>query len=427
MIVRIRPGKAGGSITAPPSKSMAHRLLLSAALSDQESRIENLALSEDILATIDCLQALGKQISVKNGRAVLSGPGILKDAGIASESLSAGNGGKKTESLPEVPIQLPVRESGSTLRFLIPCALTSGRAVLFTGAKRLFSRPLSVYETIAQEQDFLFRRTEDSLLVKGRLKPGNYTIPGNISSQFISGMLFALPGLCGDSRLEIIPPVESRPYIDMTMAALQSFGIDTRWSGTNTIEIPGKQAGTARNLSTEGDYSNAAFLEILNVFGGNTEISGLNPDSLQGDRVYRKLFSQLISGFPTIDLTDCPDLGPVLFAAAAALHGGKFTGTARLRIKESDRCAAMQEELRKFGILCENEEDSFTVLPGKIRTPSELLYGHNDHRIVMALSSLCTLTGGEISGAEAVRKSWPGYFETIGKLGIEVENDAVDQ
>ncbi|MBR6321332.1 MAG: 3-phosphoshikimate 1-carboxyvinyltransferase, partial [Lachnospiraceae bacterium] len=225
----------------------------------------------------------------------------------------------------------------------------------------------------------------------------------------------------------LIPPVESRPYILLTAAALKAFGIEICFEGDNIIRIPGKQRGKGLETQVEGDCSNAAFLEVLNTFGGCVRIEGLNPETLQGDRFYPELLEALSHGFCEIDLSDCPDLGPVLFAAAAALHGGKFTGTRRLRIKESDRTAAMQAELRKFGIRCENEENSFTVFPGNLKKPAEMLYGHNDHRIVMALASLLTLTGGEVSGAEAVRKSWPEYFETIKELGIEVELYAVDQ
>lgn len=423
MRVRITPGRARGRIEAPPSKSMAHRLLIAAALSEGRSRVDHLASSEDISATIDCLRALGTVIATGYGGADVSGTGFSGRGALKSEDKDlrpSGASGGET-------LILPVRESGSTLRFLIPIVLSLGIPARFTGAKRLFARPLSVYEELARKEGFWFERGEDSLFVSGRLKLGSFTIPGNISSQFISGLLFALPGLPEDSTLAILPPIESRPYIDMTMAALREFGIETHWENETTIRIPGNQRGQGRDLRVEGDYSNAAFLEILNFLGGTVQIEGLDPGSLQGDRIYTEYFAALRKGFSDLDLSDCPDLGPVLFAAAAAGAGGRFTGTARLRMKESDRCLAMQEELLKFGISCENREDSFTVFPGKLRKPEEPLYGHNDHRIVMALSSLLTRTGGEIEGAEAVAKSWPEYFEAIRKLGIEVTENAVDQ
>ena len=408
MIARILPGKARGTAVSPPSKSMAHRLLIAASLAGSGSRVENLSLSEDILATADCLKALGIRLRLEE----------------ADGAVSARFEGK-TELPAEVV--LPVRESGSTLRFLIPTALSLGRPVTFTGAKRLFERPLSVYENIAREEGFLFQRTEDSLTVSGSLRPKSYRIEGNISSQFVSGLLFALPMLQGESRIELIPPVESRPYIDMTMQALRDSGIESFWEEENVIRVPGNQRAEAKNSTVEGDYSNAAFLEVLNFFGGEVKVTGLREDSLQGDRVYREHFEALRKGSAEIDLSDCPDLAPVLFAAAAAMHGGVFTGTARLRMKESDRAAAMEEELLKFGVKCRNEENRFTVPGGRLRKPEEILNGHNDHRIVMALTSLLTVTGGRIDGAEAVRKSWPGYFTELQKLGIEVECDAVDQ
>ena len=401
MIARILPGKASGTVPAPPSKSMAHRLLIAAALAEGASTIQNVALSQDMLATADSLAILGQRVQIDNGTAVLA-------------PSPAAN-------------EVCVRESGSTLRFLIPLALTLGHPVTFTGAKRLFERPLSVYEEIAQEEGFQFDRQEDRLTVCGRLQPRTYRIRGDVSSQFVSGLLFALPGLSADSRIELIPPVESRPYIDMTMQALSLFGVRTCWVDDRTILVSGNQHPKGRSVTVEGDYSNAAFLEVLNLFGGDVQVTGLSPDSLQGDRIYQEYFPQLKEDAPVLDISDCPDLGPVLFAAAAVCGGGSFTGTERLRIKESDRLACMQKELAKFGIQTEIGDNTFTVLPGMLKEPAERLCGHNDHRIVMALSSLLTLTGGEIEGAEAVQKSWPDYFLVLQNLGIEVVLHAVDQ
>lgn len=409
--VHIRPGKAEGRVTAPPSKSMAHRLLIAAGLSEGAGSVDNLSASEDILATADCLMAMGRKLSLE-GDICRFAEGSLFSAACAD----TGN----PDSLD--PLILPVRESGSTLRFFVPIALLLGRPVRFTGAKSLFRRPLSVYEEIARKEGFLFRQDEESLLVCGRLRPKTYRIPGNISSQFVSGLLFALPFLPGDSRIELIPPVESRPYIGMTREALASFGIRTDWVNDTTLAVPGGQKARARDIRVEGDYSNAAFLSVLNLFGGKVEVLGLDPDSLQGDKIYREYFKRLSEGFCELDIRDCPDLGPVLFSAAAALRGGRFTGTARLKIKESDRAEAMEEELSRFGIRCAREDNSFTVFPGELKAPDQPLKGHHDHRIVMALSSLLTITGGEIQGAEAVRKSWPDYFKVINQLGIEVDS-----
>ena len=171
----------------------------------------------------------------------------------------------------------------------------------------------------------------------------------------------------------------------------------------------------------EGDYSNAAFFEALNCAGGTVSVTGLRPDSLQGDRVCREYFSRLAEGFTELDLADCPDLAPVLFAVAALCHGAAFTGTRRLRFKESSRGAAMAQEMAKFGVRLSLEENRITVPAAVLRTPSESLDSHADHRIAMALSVLCTRTGGEIRGAEAVCKSFPDYWHKLRSLGIKVD------
>ncbi|MBQ9358325.1 MAG: 3-phosphoshikimate 1-carboxyvinyltransferase, partial [Abditibacteriota bacterium] len=258
-----------------------------------------------------------------------------------------------------------------------------------------------------------------SLTVRGSLGPGTYRIRGDLSSQFASGLLFVLPLMDGDSRIEFTTPPESLPYIQMTIQVLDMFGVKVNSDG-DALAIPGGQKYLPRDADAEGDWSNAAFLEVLNLFGGSVKTEGLDPDSLQGDKICREYFARLAAGFAEADISQCPDLGPVLFAAAAGLHGGRFTGTARLAIKESDRAAAMAEELAKFGIRCRAEDNEFTVYPGELKAPTVPLYGHNDHRIVMALASLLTVTGGSLRGAEAVNKSWPEYFDTLKTLGVEV-------
>ena len=258
------------------------------------------------------------------------------------------------------------------------------------------------------------------------MTPGYFRIRGDISSQFVSGLAFALPLLKGDSVLELIPPVESRPYIDLTLTALRDFGAELTMEG-DIIRIPGPQQLQPRDMRVEGDDSNAAFFAALNCLGGRVELTGLRPDSRQADRVFRDHFAALADGTPVIDLRDCPDLGPVSMAVAAALHGAVFTGTRRLKDKESDRGAAMAEELGKLGITVLCGENEIRVLPGTLHTPAEPLDGHNDHRIVMALSVLLSRTGGVLNGAGAVDKSLPDFFSRLQKLGIEVHTDAMDQ
>ena len=218
-----------------------------------------------------------------------------------------------------------------------------------------------------------------------------------------------------------MPPIESRSYIKLTISALESFGINVKWLDDNTIFVPANQKYIPCDITVEGDYSGAAFPDALNLFSGNVKLSGLNESSIQGDSVYKKYYDMLTRGVPTIHIGDCPDLGPVMFAVAAAKNGGIFTGTKRLKIKESDRAMAMAEELKKFGTAVSVYDDTVVIYPKEFHKPTECLSGHNDHRIVMSLSVLLTLTGGEIDGAEAVSKSYPSFFEDLRALGIEAK------
>ena len=304
---------------------------------------------------------------------------------------------------------------------MIPLCLLSGNPMRLEGSETLLSRPLSVYDDLCREQGLALRRENAGLLAEGCLAPGEYTVPGGISSQFITGLLFALPLLPADNRIQLIPPVESRSYLSLTLQALHDAGVMVSWTDENTLLIPENAVYRPLDTKVEGDYSNAAFFEALNCAGGNVTVTGLRPDSLQGDRVYREFFPRLSAENAELDLADCPDLAPVLFAAAALGRGASFTGTRRLRFKESDRGAAMAQELAKFGVQLISEENRITVPAAALRAPSEPLDSHNDHRIAMALSLLCTRTGGEIRGAEAVRKSFPDYWDRLRSLGIEIE------
>lgn len=396
----VNKSTASGSVVAPPSKSMAHRMLIGAGLSSGTSVIKGISASEDMKATLDCLSALGAKCEVTGDTVEVHGADL--------------------KNLPENP-HLRCRESGSTLRFFIPlCLMTGETEVTLSGSDYLFSRPLNVYEEICQKQGIEYKREGASLKLKGKLKSDHFRIKGNISSQFITGLLFVLPLLEGDSTITLIPPVESLSYINLTVQALKCFGVEVKWQDEKTLYIKGNQQYKAVDTYVEGDYSNAAFFEALNTLGGSVEVKGLLDDSLQGDRVYKKHFPALSKGTPTINISDCPDLGPVLFAVAAAKHGGVFTGTKRLRLKECDRAEAMAQELKKFGVAVTVREDSVVVYPHDFHAPDEVLLGHNDHRIVMALTVLSSLTGGEIEGAEAVRKSMPDFFEKIKSIGVEV-------
>lgn len=398
MIAAFSPCRLGGTIEAPPSKSMAHRYLIGAALSGQVCTLSGIDYSEDILASMDCLKALGAKLTV-------SGDKVTVDPG---------------HFMQVEPEPLQCRESGSTLRFFIPLALCLGRSVALKGSPRLLERPLSVYETLCRENGFEFQKGTDSLMVCGKLRGGAYTLRGDVSSQFITGLIFALVHLGEDASVHILPPFESRSYIHLTICALRSFGANVDFADEYTIEIkPSRMHAYAGKI--EGDYSNAAFLEAFNCLGSAVRVENLNPGSLQGDRVYRGYFEALSEQMPTIDLSDCPDLGPILFALAAMKNGAIFTGTERLKAKESDRGMAMHEELTKLGGGLLFGSNTITVPKQVLRYRGVPLEGHNDHRIVMALSVVLSKLGGAIQGAEAVRKSYPGFFEDLKSLGAEVE------
>ena len=390
------PSTARGTVAAPPSKSLANRLLILAALAEGESRIFNPGASEDVLATADCLRALGAEVSFSDGCALVKGTDPTRLQRAAT---------------------LPCRESGSTLRFLLPLALLTGQEVRLTGSQRLFERPLSVYESLCTEKGLRFERTGDGLLVKGRLQPGCYTIPGNVSSQFATGLLLALPLLRGESRLELTGTLESRPYLELTLEALRQFGVVIEREAENRFRISGPQRPKPQSLTVEGDWSGAAYLLALNRLGGSVTVTGLDPGSRQGDRCFQELCEQL--GKRSISLADCPDLGPVLFALAAEV-GGCFTDTGRLRDKESDRCAAMRQELKKLGAEMTVLENSVEITGGNLHRPEIPLDSHNDHRIAMALSVLLSKYGGVLEGADCVGKSFPGFFDCLQALDVQI-------
>lgn len=408
MIVEIEPCVPAGKIAAPPSKSMAHRYLIGAALCGQECTLSGLDFSEDILATIDCLQALGANITI-DADAVRIDP----------QHFMSGAGFRQSEDIVEAPV-LECRESGSTLRFFIPLALCLGVPVTLRGSARLFERPLGVYEDLCRARGFTFHKETDSVTVRGRLQSGAYELEGGVSSQFVTGLIFALVYLGGDSLLRILPPFESRSYVDLTIRALRSFGACVALNDEHTISIRSAQM-RAFSGKIEGDYSNAAFLDAFNELGSSVTVMNLDPSSAQGDRVYRKYFSQISAGVPTLDISDCPDLGPILFALAAMKNGAVFTGTDRLKAKESDRGRAMDSELRKLGGGLIFGENSITVPKQDLRSSEVSLSSHNDHRIAMALAVILSRIGGSIEGAESVRKSYPRFFDDLRMLGAKVK------
>jgi 3-phosphoshikimate 1-carboxyvinyltransferase len=415
--------RIGGSLAAPPSKSAAHRAVLCAGLATGKSRITNLDYSKDIRATLGAVQQLGAKIT-------------KEDAGLLIE----GCGGR----FATVTRPVDCGESGSTLRFLIPVFSLTAQRIRFVGAPRLFERPQSIYQRLFIRQGLSFVQ-KDGITIFGALRPGEFTLPGDVSSQFISGLLFAAPLMEGESTLRILPPFESQSYVGLTLDALRRFGVKAQASaaaaGGAVFRVAGGQRYTAHELAVEGDYSQAAFAAVLGTVAGNgVTVTGLDPDSHQGDKAILKIlrscgakfavqgdtavFERSLLHAQEIDLADCPDLGPILIAMACFCQGTTVIRHARrLRLKESDRIAAMEQELSKMGAEISSDEDNVTVRGTALHAAAQPLGSHNDHRVAMsvAVAALGAGVPALITGAEAVQKSWPGFFEAMRALGAKVE------
>ena len=399
MKVKILPSKTSGEVSAPPSKSFAHRYLIGSVLSRGKCVIKNIADSDDISATLSCIEQLGGSVT-KDGNTVTVIP----------------TNEKQIENAV-----FDCKESGSTLRFFIPVVLATGaKNCTFSGSERLLARGIKEYEKLFENSDVKINSDEKSIEINGKLTAGNYEISGEVSSQYTTGMLFALSGLFGKSTLKITGNAESRAYVDMTIKVLKDFGADIAEPEKNFFEINGKGRLSPGEFTVEGDWSNAAFLIALSRLLGTISVSGLNENSVQGDRFSSVAFDALDGENVEIDLKDCPDLAPILFAYAAYKNGGKFSNTRRLRVKESDRANVMAEELKKFGANVKVYENSVEIEKTQLKPPIVPLCGHNDHRIVMALSVLAAVFGAEIDGAEAVNKSYPDFFRVIKKAGVNV-------
>lgn len=399
MKVKILPSKTSGEVSAPPSKSFAHRYLIGSVLSRGKCVIKNIADSDDISATLSCIEQLGGSVT-KDGNIVTVIP----------------TNEKQIENAV-----FDCKESGSTLRFFIPVVLATGaKNCTFLGSERLLARGIKEYEKLFENSDVTIKSDEKSIEVNGTLSAGNYEISGEVSSQYTTGMLFALSRLSGKSTLKITGNAESRAYVDMTIKVLKDFGADITETEKNFFEINGKGRLSPGEFTVEGDWSNAAFLIALSSLVGTISVSGLNENSVQGDRFCTAAFDALDGENAEIDLKDCPDLAPILFSYAAYKNGGKFINTRRLRVKESDRANVMAEELKKFGANVKVYENSVEIEKTQLKPPIVPLCGHNDHRIVMALSVLAAVFGAEIDGAEAVNKSYPDFFRVIKKAGVNV-------
>ncbi len=399
MKIRITPGRLSGQVTPPASKSQCHRLIIAAALTSGVSVLNHLSPSQDISATLRCVEALGAQVS----GAEISGLSPRFDG--------------------ELP-QLDCGESGSTLRFLVPVALAVRGGGVFTGQGRLMERPMRPYEQLFHSKGIDYVHAENSITVQGRLRPGRYELPGNISSQFISGLMFALPLLEGESEIVLTSPLQSAGYVDMTVDALAQFGMTVE-AVENGWRIPGSQRGTPCQITAEGDWSQAAFWMAAELLGSPVEIGGMNPHSVQGDRVMVEYCRALAGeGEVSLDVSQCPDLAPAL-AAIAALRAGEYThltGAGRLRMKESDRIESIAQTLNALGAQVSTGEDSLTVL-GKSRLNGGTCQSCNDHRIAMmaAVAATRAVFPVEILGAECVAKSYPRFWADYRMLGGRAE------
>ena len=402
MNVTIWPGKLAGTIVPPSSKSQGHRYVIAAALAAGESVIGNLSFSEDIEATLRCMETLGAIVKRQMDGATLRGGPCPA----------------------EIPV-LDCGESGFTLRFLMPVVLALAGGGVFRGRGRLMQRPQEPYFAIFRKKGIAFSAEGDTLTIKGRLTPDVFELPGNVSSQFITGLMYALPLLDGDSEIRLTSPLESAGYVDMTRDALKTFGVEI-CDIPGGWEIPGRQRYCPAKVSVEADWSQGAFFLAALGLGHDLTIKGLNSSSCQGDRIILD-YEKKLDGAGTVELNvrNCPDLVPAL-AARAALRDGEITrieNASRLRLKESDRLAAVTDVLRTMGAGVTEEPERLTILGRNRLRGGVTVDSWNDHRIAMmaAVAALSCEAPVTVAGAECVRKSYPGFWNDLKGLGAVLE------
>lgn len=399
MDVRITPAKLSGSVRIPGSKSAAHRAIIAASLAKGTSLLTNVTMSKDIEATMGAMTALGAQFTVEGDTVRVTGSG-----GKAA--------GKCT---------IDCNESGSTLRFIIPIASALGAEAEFLGKGRLPERPIDIYKRELSRHGISFTSSEMPYRISGRLTGGTYEIEGNVSSQFITGLLFALPLVPEDSTIRMTSHLESRPYVDMTIQTLRRAGI-TVHETEDSFTIPGGQSYSPCDIQVEGDYSQAAFFCTANALGCDISVEGLDPDSVQGDKRILQIVENMSAGSFNEDCSDIPDLVPIMAVLAAFGRDRSVIYNAqRLRIKESDRLAAVSDMLGRLGGDVTVTEDGLIICPtGKMTGGQVDSFG--DHRIVMAAAIAAVGCSGDvvIRGAQAVEKSYPDFFKDYIHLGGKV-------
>lgn len=410
MDVIIAPTKLHGTITPPPSKSQAHRLIIAAALSGGESVISNVAFSQDITATLNAMEQLGARWEQLTENSI-------RVCGIGGGAPVLG-----ADGLPHIDCG----ESGSTLRFLIPIALAVAGGGVFTGRGRLMERPQKPYFDLFDEKGIAYTLENGVLTVKGTLISGTYALPGNVSSQFFTGLLYALSLLEGDSVIQATTTLESRSYIDMTIDALRSSGVAvTDVAGDYPgFAVRGGQSYTASHRAVEADWSQAGFYYAALGVGNDIVIEGMNTASTQGDKkiVPYHLEMLLKSGEVELDVSDCPDLVPPLAVQAALRGQGNVTrivNAARLRIKESDRLTSVTAVLNALGAEIEELEDGLVIHGKDELTGGIAVDPYNDHRIAMmaAVAATCCRQPVTVRDAQCVKKSYPDFWEDYEALG----------
>ncbi len=415
MDLTITPGKLAGTVTPPPSKSQAHRALIAAALADGESVIDHVALSQDIEATLRCLGELGADFTVDGSTVTVRGMGANAMSPL------------RRMAYP----RLDCGESGSTLRFLIPIALAVRGGGVFTGRGRLMERPLAPYFDLFDEKGISYEVKDGVLTVAGMLTPGVYQLPGDVSSQFFSGLLFALPLLSGPSALIPTSPLEGEGYVQMTLQAMGRFGVEL----PATLSLPpqyhpqGNQTYRAARAQVEADWSQAAFWYAAGALGSSVAVEGMDPYSAQGDRAITDLTLRLSgAGDVEIDVSGCPDLVPPLAAIAALRAGGatRLVNAARLRLKESDRLTTVSQTLNALGADVAEGPDSLAIRGKEARSGGAAVDSCNDHRIAMmaAIAATRCVKPVTITGAQCVAKSYPDFWAEYQRLGGNIEKRA---
>lgn len=421
---KIYPNKLSGEVKIPPSKSMAHRAVICAALGDGRSKVTNIDYSDDIIATIEAMSALGAKITKKED--------YLEVYGINSPENIKANELKNERTID-------CNESGSTLRFLVPIAALFDGVNRFVGRGNLGKRPLDTYYNIFNEQNIRYTYEEGILDLKteGKLKAGEFKVRGNISSQFITGLLFTLPLLDGDSKIIITTEMESKGYIDLTLSAMKAFDIEIINNNYEEFIIKGNQTYKSRDYRVEGDYSQAAFFFSANALSNEVILNDLKLDSLQGDKEVIDILTRMgleisnknsgligsVSGelkATVIDGSQCPDIIPVVSLVAALSTGTtEVINAGRLRIKECDRLAAVTSELNKLGAKITEKEDGLIIEGVKELKGGVEVWSHKDHRIAMTLAIASTMCKEPIilKDYECVSKSYPQFWDDFKNVG----------